>query len=617
MYWNIYTHYYTECPPDDRCTACDIPAESDQLSFDSEKLHAHQMLQKRKKTAASGHQVTDEDVRVYLDTLRALRQRDCSMEEDYPYQSRSDSVQEQQQAKVCMGCMKDKVAPVRRCCNNGHHWIFTDVYKHIGKSSEDETEREEYGDEEVLCKVCFDEQDTAAWKEYVWGDDAEYPFCPTCAVKTDTYWRLDGGKVKNCRQKTFLCSKCIDNQKGWRVVSKLKWEPLSACRQCGQFYHAACGLLAEPYMVCAQCRLDNTHFGAGITSCEGGRLEQFLHTRFLQRFRSHSYFVRQLESFVGEVAYDPSEYPKDVKVPQIPIERVVRTIVLVSMLSGMPAIEFIMCVSEYWHGCGHTPTKGCVCIDFVDSAKCRRAWIDDHDELHSSDVYVEIMASYLEFMQKAGFKTAHIWPCPPVLNQAYLFTSKFQLNAKDEAGLIELYNKVFRVCRERRCVLGDSPSSFDEYYGIDTKKGKGYNSGAVPWIKGHYYVAFFFTKEGTMKRLAKSLVFRFSNTTGVISEKYHDVYAATTKLQKDSIGEGYLINFCRQHHLNFHCPEDRVYSTLVIFNELNSVVKSGEKEIPRRYEFGVVDDKLGVARVDNYVKKCSEKYRVASKKRNK
>ena len=362
VYWDIYTHYYMECLANDRCVACQLPPLAEEPPFEAELLHAQQVSKERNKSAVSGHSITDQDIRAYLRNVASLAQSTCNLQKDYPYQSRASS----SALPLCVGCMKDKIAPVRRC-SKGPHWILADVYKKFCKSMDAEMAREEYGDEEVGCEGCIKDGGAAVWKEFPWDEDAQYVACPKCDERTGTYWMLEAShhsikKYKKNPSIDFQCNNCINKQKGWRLHTKLKWEPLCICRGCDRHYHMACGLLMEPYMVCAQCRLDKgaTYFGAGLTSCEGGRLEQFLHARLWQRFHSHFYFVRQLESYVGEVSFNPDDYSNNVQVPDHPIVRIVRKIALVSQLSGMPSVEFIMCVSEYWHECGHSATKGCV-----------------------------------------------------------------------------------------------------------------------------------------------------------------------------------------------------------------------------------------------------------------
>jgi E1A/CREB-binding protein len=94
-----------------------------------------------------------------------------------------------------------------------------------------------------------------------------------------------------------------------------------------------------------------------------------------------------------------------------------KCIVVFQHIDGVGVVLFALYVYE--HGADNpAPNKNCVYISYLDSVHFMRPC------RMRTFVYHEILIAYLDSARERGFSAAHIWACPPLKGDDYLFYAK-------------------------------------------------------------------------------------------------------------------------------------------------------------------------------------------------
>lgn len=93
-----------------------------------------------------------------------------------------------------------------------------------------------------------------------------------------------------------------------------------------------------------------------------------------------------------------------------------KTLLLFQRLDGIDVCLFAMYVSEYGKDCPG-PNKRHVYVAYLDSVEYFRP------RTHRTAVYHEVLIAYLEYAKQRGFVSAHIWACPPLRGNHFIFWS--------------------------------------------------------------------------------------------------------------------------------------------------------------------------------------------------
>ncbi len=99
-------------------------------------------------------------------------------------------------------------------------------------------------------------------------------------------------------------------------------------------------------------------------------------------------------------------------------------------------------------------------------------------------IYHEILISYLDYVRKRGYSTAHIWACPPLKGDDYILYAKpeDQKVPKDDR-LRQWYIDMLVEC-QRRGIVGKVTNMYDLYF-----SNKENDATVVPYMDGDYFPA--------------------------------------------------------------------------------------------------------------------------------
>ena len=152
-----------------------------------------------------------------------------------------------------------------------------------------------------------------------------------------------------------------------------------------------------------------------------------------------------------------------------------KCIVVFQNLDGVDVLLFALYVYE--HGPDNeAPNKRVVYISYLDSVHFMRP------RKLRTFVYHEILIAYLDYARKKGFCTAHIWACPPLKGDDYIFYAKpkDQKTPRDDR-LRQWYIDMLVECQKRE-ICGRVTNMYDHYF-----SGKSNNATVLPYLEGDYF----------------------------------------------------------------------------------------------------------------------------------
>jgi E1A/CREB-binding protein len=144
-------------------------------------------------------------------------------------------------------------------------------------------------------------------------------------------------------------------------------------------------------------------------------------------------------------------------------------------LDGVDVILFALYLYEHGED-NPAPNKKTVYISYLDSVHFMRP------RKLRTFVYHEILIAYLDYARQRGFETAHIWACPPLKGDDYIFYAKpeDQKTPKDNR-LRQWYIDMLIEC-QRRDIVGKVTNMYDLYFAPGI-----YDATAVPYLEGDYF----------------------------------------------------------------------------------------------------------------------------------
>ena len=152
-----------------------------------------------------------------------------------------------------------------------------------------------------------------------------------------------------------------------------------------------------------------------------------------------------------------------------------KCIVVFQNVDGVDVILFALYVYE--HGDDNPePNKKTVYISYLDSVHFMRP------RRIRTFVYHEILISYLDYVRNKGFKTAHIWACPPLKGDDYIFYAKPEDQKTPKDTRLRMWYIDMLVECQRRNICGKVTNMNDAYFANPKL-----DASDVPYLEGDYF----------------------------------------------------------------------------------------------------------------------------------
>ena len=152
-----------------------------------------------------------------------------------------------------------------------------------------------------------------------------------------------------------------------------------------------------------------------------------------------------------------------------------KCIVVFQQLDGVDVILFALYVYEHGED-NPAPNKRCVYISYLDSVHFMRP------RRLRTFVYHEILIAYLDYVRHRGFATAHIWACPPLKGDDYIFYAKPEdQKTPRDSRLRQWYIDLLVDC-QKRDIVGKVTNMYDLYFADESL-----DATAVPYLEGDYF----------------------------------------------------------------------------------------------------------------------------------
>ena len=152
-----------------------------------------------------------------------------------------------------------------------------------------------------------------------------------------------------------------------------------------------------------------------------------------------------------------------------------KCIVVFQHIDGVDVVLFALYLYEHGED-NPAPNKRCVYISYLDSVHFMRP------RRMRTFVYHELLIAYLDYARQRGFATAHIWACPPLKGDDYIFYAKPEdQKTPRDSRLRQWYIDMLVECQNRN-VVGKVTNMYDLYFANESL-----DATVVPYLEGDYF----------------------------------------------------------------------------------------------------------------------------------
>jgi E1A/CREB-binding protein len=152
-----------------------------------------------------------------------------------------------------------------------------------------------------------------------------------------------------------------------------------------------------------------------------------------------------------------------------------KSIVVFQHLDGVDVILFALYLYEHGED-NPPPNQRTVYISYLDSVHFMRP------RKLRTFVYHEILIAYLDYARRRGFATAHIWACPPLKGDDYIFYAKPEDQKTPRDSRLRLWYIDMLVECQKRSIVGKVTNMYDIYFADPNL-----DATAVPYLEGDYF----------------------------------------------------------------------------------------------------------------------------------
>lgn len=154
-----------------------------------------------------------------------------------------------------------------------------------------------------------------------------------------------------------------------------------------------------------------------------------------------------------------------------------KCIVVFQNLDGVDVMLFGLYVYEH-DETNPAPNTRTVYISYLDSVHYMRP------RQMRTFIYHEILISYLDYVRRRGFSTAHIWACPPLKGDDYILYAKPEDQKVPKDDRLRQWYIDMLVEAQRRGIVGTLTNMYDLYFS-DPR----FDATVVPYMDGDYFPA--------------------------------------------------------------------------------------------------------------------------------
>ena len=152
-----------------------------------------------------------------------------------------------------------------------------------------------------------------------------------------------------------------------------------------------------------------------------------------------------------------------------------KCIVAFQKIDGVDVVLFALYVYE--HGLDNPPpNQRCVYISYLDSVHFMRP------RRLRTFVYHELLICYLDYARQKGFATAHIWACPPLKGDDYIFYAKPEDQKTPRDARLRQWYIDMLIEAQRRNICGKVTNMYDLYIENETL-----DATCMPYLEGDYF----------------------------------------------------------------------------------------------------------------------------------
>jgi E1A/CREB-binding protein len=152
-----------------------------------------------------------------------------------------------------------------------------------------------------------------------------------------------------------------------------------------------------------------------------------------------------------------------------------KCIAVFQTLDGVDVLLFALYLYEHGENNASPNTKK-VYISYLDSVHFMRP------RKMRTFIYHEILIGYLDYARRKGFVSAHIWACPPLKGDDYIFYCKPEdQKTPRDTRLRQWYMDMLVEC-QKRDIVGKITNMYDLYI-VDTSL----DATAIPYLEGDYF----------------------------------------------------------------------------------------------------------------------------------